>query len=187
MNNELMQQCREEAEAKYGIQYIVARNRWIVVGDPDSTDWMLDEHNAQRKCDALRQVHAAALYVERSKPVAREVEDVCEEVKNAALRRWKEVMSERTEILEAFIAKFGGEPDEVEQVLQSKDNGVLIYSVRRKGAGDYAERSKSQPKCLTVDVAMGIVLKWQEEGMWSCDPYEDEKDLRERLTKAANQ
>jgi hypothetical protein len=166
MSNELMQQCREEA--------------WVAWSTtPDAPRWK-DRHGWING-------YAAALYVERSKPVAREVEDVFEEVKNAALRRWKEVMSERTEILEAFIAKFGGEPDEVEQVLQSKDNGVLIYSVRRKGAGDYAERSKSQPKCLTVDVAMGIVLKWQEEGMWSCDPYEDEKDLRERLTKAANQ
>jgi hypothetical protein len=50
----------------------------------------------------------------------------------------------------------------------------------------YAERSKPQPKCITVDVAMEVVEVWAIVN----EPYMTKvsfMSLRERLTKAANQ
>jgi hypothetical protein len=49
----------------------------------------------------------------------------------------------------------------------------------------HAERSKPQPKCLTVDVAMEVVEVWDRETMYEPDRILASKLLRERLTKAA--
>jgi hypothetical protein len=50
-----------------------------------------------------------------------------EEIKN----RLKEIYAQRDEILEAFIAKYGFEPDECEQVIQYTEDSI-IFSIRRR-------------------------------------------------------
>jgi hypothetical protein len=54
-----------------------------------------------------------------------------EEIKN----RLKEIYAQRDEILEAFIAKYGFEPDECEQVIQYTEDSI-IFSIRRRIKGD---------------------------------------------------
>jgi hypothetical protein len=47
----------------------------------------------------------------------------------------REVIDQREEILRAFLAKYGANPDEVEQVLDMSDyaHGVIRWSIRKKG------------------------------------------------------
>lgn len=49
-----------------------------------------------------------------------------------------EIIEQREEILRAFIAKYGWQPEECEQVLDMSDyaNGVIRWSVRKKGESD---------------------------------------------------
>lgn len=47
-------------------------------------------------------------------------------------KRMKEVMAQRNEILEAFVAKYGYQPDEVEQVLQMRRDGTQVFSIQKK-------------------------------------------------------
>ena len=47
------------------------------------------------------------------------------------------VMAQRKEILEAFVAKYGADPEQVEQVEQHMGDGSIRWSVRLK--------SQSQP------------------------------------------
>jgi hypothetical protein len=50
----------------------------------------------------------------------------------------------------------------------------------------YARAHNQAPAKVDVDAVMEVVLKWQADGTFQCDPYEDEKDLRDRLTKLFN-
>jgi len=43
------------------------------------------------------------------------------------------VMAQREEILEAFVAKYGADPEQVEQVEQRMGDGSIRWSVRLKG------------------------------------------------------
>jgi hypothetical protein len=54
-----------------------------------------------------------------------------EELKRDAHDRYIEVMSRREELLTAFIAKYGCEPDEIEILEQHVPEGVIV-SVRKK-------------------------------------------------------
>ena len=44
----------------------------------------------------------------------------------------------REEIIEAFIAKYGYQPDEIEQVVDMSrfSEGIITWSVRKKGGND---------------------------------------------------
>ena len=42
------------------------------------------------------------------------------------------VMAQREEILEAFVAKYGADPEQVEQVVQHMGDGSIRWSVRLK-------------------------------------------------------
>jgi hypothetical protein len=49
-----------------------------------------------------------------------------------------EVMEQREEILRAFIAKYGWQPEEVEQIIDMSDyaSGVIRWYIRKKGGKD---------------------------------------------------
>lgn len=57
---------------------------------------------------------------------------VIERQKARVFERLKEVMEQRNEILEAFIAKYGCQPEEAEQVLQMMPDGTQVFSVRKR-------------------------------------------------------
>lgn len=59
-----------------------------------------------------------------------------EDLKKRAAARMKGIMAQRTEILEAFIAKHGADPEQMEQVVQTLDNGDQLYYIRRKPIPD---------------------------------------------------
>jgi hypothetical protein len=44
----------------------------------------------------------------------------------------KSILEQREEILTAFIAKYGCQPDEAEQITQHDKDGNIIYYVRMK-------------------------------------------------------
>lgn len=50
----------------------------------------------------------------------------------AADRAIVRIMGQREEILEAFVAKYGADPDEVEQVEQQMADGSIRWFVRIK-------------------------------------------------------
>lgn len=53
-------------------------------------------------------------------------------VANEALRElWEKIMAQREEIAAAFIAKYGIQPDQVEQVVRPCKGGVRWYLRRR--------------------------------------------------------
>jgi hypothetical protein len=58
-----------------------------------------------------------------------------EDLKEAINRIKIEIMDNREEILRAFIAKYGWQPEDCEQVLDMSDyaSGVIRWSVRKKG------------------------------------------------------
>lgn len=58
--------------------------------------------------------------------------DLQKQLKELADKRLSIIMAQRTEILEAFIAKHGYHPEEVEQVIQNLDNGDQLYFVRKR-------------------------------------------------------
>jgi len=53
-------------------------------------------------------------------------------LQDAAYQKMREVMAQREEILTAFIAKYGFEPDEIVQVLKQHGDGTQEYFVRQK-------------------------------------------------------
>jgi hypothetical protein len=57
---------------------------------------------------------------------------------DAVKRVHLEIINQREEILRAFIAKYGFDPDEVEQVVDMNDYDKLIirWYVRKKGGQD---------------------------------------------------
>lgn len=55
-----------------------------------------------------------------------------EALREKAMAQYREVLSGREEILKAFIAKHGCEPDEVMQVEQQMDDGTTRYWVEKK-------------------------------------------------------
>lgn len=57
----------------------------------------------------------------------RKLELLCRRAQNA----YSEVIAQREEILRAFIAKYGCQPDEIEQIIQTTCDGVRWY-VRNK-------------------------------------------------------
>jgi hypothetical protein len=58
-----------------------------------------------------------------------------EDLKEAIEKIKFEIMEQREEILRAFIAKYGWQPEEVEQVIEMSDyaSGVIRWSIRKKG------------------------------------------------------
>jgi hypothetical protein len=58
--------------------------------------------------------------------------DFQKQLKELADKRLSIIMAQRTEILEAFIAKHGFEPEETEQVIQTLDNGGQLYYIRKR-------------------------------------------------------
>lgn len=52
-------------------------------------------------------------------------------LKRQAISRWQKIIEQREEILEAFIAKYGCEPDECFQRVTQMPNGDVEFSVRR--------------------------------------------------------
>lgn len=53
-------------------------------------------------------------------------------LQDATYQKVREVMAQREEILTAFIAKYGFEPDEIEQCEQRMDDGTTRYFVRKR-------------------------------------------------------
>ncbi len=53
------------------------------------------------------------------------------QIYDIAVARWRSVLRQREEILAAFIAKYGLEPDEVEQVSMATNEGE-VWFVRKK-------------------------------------------------------
>jgi uncharacterized protein with von Willebrand factor type A (vWA) domain len=53
-------------------------------------------------------------------------------IKQAADKAIARVMAQREEILEAFVAKYGADPDQVEQVEQRMKDGSTRWFVRIK-------------------------------------------------------
>lgn len=51
----------------------------------------------------------------------------------------KDIDAQREEILEAFVAKYGFEPDECEQVLQYTEDSIIFF-VRKRIKDEYQER-----------------------------------------------
>lgn len=49
-----------------------------------------------------------------------------------AQERWDEILSQREEILSAFIAKYGGDPDEMIQYVEYLPNGDIKWWVSKK-------------------------------------------------------
>lgn len=49
-----------------------------------------------------------------------------------AYARYQSILEQREEILEAFIAKFGCQPDEIVQVIQRVDSQTEIFYVTKK-------------------------------------------------------
>ena len=56
-------------------------------------------------------------------PASKEFESLMEEFK----KQYKQVLEQREEILKAFVAKYGCEPDEIVQVHQWKDGASRWY------------------------------------------------------------
>lgn len=55
-----------------------------------------------------------------------------EALREKAMEQYRDVMRGREEILRAFIAKHGCDPDEVMQVEQRMDDGTTRYWVEKK-------------------------------------------------------
>jgi hypothetical protein len=53
-------------------------------------------------------------------------------INKAVDKAFARVMAQREEILEAFIAKYGADPDQVEQVEQRMEDGSVRWFVRQK-------------------------------------------------------
>ncbi len=58
------------------------------------------------------------------------------EFSDLAEKKYDKIMSQREEILSAFIAKYGIEPENVVQVLQYTNEGIQFW-VERKILGQY--------------------------------------------------
>ncbi len=57
---------------------------------------------------------------------------LADEIGELIARAQREINLQREEILRAFIAKYGWEPDECEQVLEMTESGGTRWYVRRK-------------------------------------------------------
>ena len=57
--------------------------------------------------------------------------DLLDRVSDMSAEAWDSIQSQREEVLKAFLAKHGVEPDEVEQVVIISDRGIR-WSLRRK-------------------------------------------------------
>lgn len=55
-----------------------------------------------------------------------------ESIREAAMQQYREVMRNREEILKAFIAKHGYEPDEIMLVEQHMNDGSIRFWVEKK-------------------------------------------------------
>lgn len=58
--------------------------------------------------------------------------DLQKQLEELAAKRLSIIMAQRTEILEAFIAKHGFHPEETEQVVQNTENGGQLYYIRKR-------------------------------------------------------
>jgi uncharacterized protein with von Willebrand factor type A (vWA) domain len=61
-----------------------------------------------------------------------EANQMTDAIKQAADKAIARVMDQREEILEAFVAKYGADPDQVEQVEQQMKDGSTCWFVRIK-------------------------------------------------------
>lgn len=77
--------------------------------------------------EPLREMAAQAEALEAREPVPAN-----ERITNAAMNRMSVVMAQRTEILEAFIAKYGWDPERTQQVIQNMEDGSQRYYVAIK-------------------------------------------------------
>jgi ketosteroid isomerase-like protein len=112
--------------------------------------------------DSWTEAYAAALYHERSKP------------------KWlsdEEIERKTSEWQVTATATWGTGPvSHPVPAIYKKACAEILRQLR----DHYAP-----PGTLTVDQAVEVVLKWQDESAFQCDPYLDKQALREALTAAA--
>jgi len=54
-----------------------------------------------------------------------------EKLKKRLMRACRRIVNQREEILEAFIAKYGFQPDECQQIVQQKPDGTMRWFVEK--------------------------------------------------------
>lgn len=67
-----------------------------------------------------------------------------EELRKIAMRRTEEIMSRREEILEAFIAKYGCQPEELVLIESSHHNASQFFVMKKN---EVTERFDTCPHC----------------------------------------
>lgn len=77
-----------------------------------------------------------------------------------AQERLRKVMAQREEVLEAFIAKHGFEPDRFVQIEQRTASGLSEWSVRRRTDEEMAELSRKGAgltgmRTIVIDILAG--------------------------------
>jgi len=65
-------------------------------------------------------------------PQVKETNQMTDAIKQVADKAFARVMAQREEILEAFVAKYGAGPDQVEQVEQQMKDGSTCWFIRIK-------------------------------------------------------
>jgi len=61
-----------------------------------------------------------------------------------------EILGQREEILKAFIAKYGIEPDKIVQVSRRLPHGTVNWSVRDKTDAEILNRSEHGEPCVSL-------------------------------------